>query len=288
MSSTGLDIKRKKGPESHRVHPVQVRVIKPVAAPIRAVATAAVVWPAPTVITGRVVPVEPTTTIVTIKSYHPVSYLKTFLIAFAAAISAFGLSIATSEVMARMNSATTPAPVNTTISSQPLADATVRVESPSLPVTADPSTLALSSVIITDPNAIYLPEEKIDAPDPLTQRKAFLTTYLKSKNSPLAAHVDALSEQTQWKLIIAISNSESSYCKRNELNNCWGIGGAWNLKAYDNYDQAIADVNRLLEQKYIAAGLTSPDQIEGKWVGYSDQNWEEAANEVMNDLKNVQ
>jgi hypothetical protein len=151
-----------------------------------------------------------------------------------------------------------------------------------------PDSPAFSSTVITDPNAIYLPIEKEDVPDPLSQRKAFLEAYLKSKNSPLAAHVDALSEQTQWKLIIAIADAESSYCKRKELNNCWGIGGAWNLKAYSNYDQAIADVNRILEQHYIAAGLTSPDTIENKWVGHPNDNWEAAADQVMDDLKNVQ
>jgi hypothetical protein len=277
MNRTGLDIKR--------THTVKVRVIT--ASPKRN-ATAAVVWPAPAhLVEPTAMRAEYTATVITVQSSRVRTHMKTFFVAFATAIAVFGFSIATSEVMAHM-SPSTDGMLSSAVAGQPLADASIRQKSTPLVVTGTPSTLALSAAIITDPNAIYLPQEQIDAPDPLTERKAFLTTYLASKHSPLAAHVDALSEQTQWKLIIAISNSESSYCKRMELNNCWGIGGAWNLKAYTNYDQAIADVNQLLERKYIAAGLTSPDTIEGKWVGYSDQNWQEAANQVMDDLKNVQ
>jgi hypothetical protein len=269
MSRTGLDI--------NRVHRVPVRVIKTESKPL---ATAEVVWPAPSAKTAPA-PTRATytATVVTIQSSRVRSHLNMLVIMFATAITVFGFSIATSEVMAHLGSGSTD---NVAAATSVATSSTA-----TLAVTSTPSTLPLSDVIITDPNAIYLPQEKIDAPDPLTERKAFLTTYLESKHSPLAAHVDALSEQTQWKLIIAISNSESSYCKRNELNNCWGIGGAWNLKAYNNYDQAIADVNRLLEKKYIAAGLTSPDKIESKWVGYSDQNWQTAANQVMDDLKNA-
>jgi hypothetical protein len=203
-------------------------------------------------------------------------------------LATFGLTLASSLAMAHINQQSQPDPIQNTLAVASTDSGNTNSGTNGLAVTMSPDLPAFSSTVITDPNAIYLPIEKEDVPDPLSQRKAFLEAYLKSKNSPLAAHVDALSDQTQWKLIIAIADAESSYCKRKELNNCWGIGGAWNLKAYDNYDQAIADVNRILEQHYIAAGLTSPDTIENKWVGHPNDNWETAADQVMDDLKNVQ
>lgn len=207
---------------------------------------------------------------------------RSVLTTVAASAASFILSLASSQALAHINRAgddLNTSAATTVTSVMPHTDA--------LAVTSMPDAGTLNPVVITDPNAIYLPEEKIDVPDPLTQRQAFLTAYLNSKHSPLAAHVDALSDQTQWKLIIAIADAESSYCKRDELNNCWGIGGAWDLKSYDNYDQAIADVNRILEQHYISAGMTSPAAIENKWVGHPNQNWQEAANQVMDDLKNA-
>jgi len=204
-----------------------------------------------------------------------------------AILATFGLTLASSLAMAHINQPS-PNMAQDTLAVTSVNSGDDSSGSTSLAVTMSPNSPAFSSTVITDPNAIYLPIEKEDVPDPLSQRKAFLEAYLKSKNSPLAAHVDALSDQTQWKLIIAIADAESSYCKRKELNNCWGIGGAWNLKAYSNYDQAIADVNRILEQHYIAAGLTSPDTIENKWVGHPNDNWEAAADQVMDDLKNIQ
>jgi len=215
------------------------------------------------------------------KKRHRVS-LRNIFIVTAIIIITFGISLASSQVLAlfaqnKNNKNQADTPIDTSNAS-----------TNSLAVTDNPDTLPFNPEIITDPTAIYLPIEKIDVPDPLSQRKAFLKTYLDSKHSLLADHVDALSEQTQWKLIIAIADAESSYCKHKALNNCWGIGGAWNLKAYDNYDQAISDVNRILEQHYISAGLNSPKTIEHKWVGHANNNWELAAENVMDELKDVQ
>jgi hypothetical protein len=206
---------------------------------------------------------------------------------FGIVVATFGLTLASSLAMAHIEEPNQPANQNPPIVVVSSAN-DLYAQTTDLTVTSIPDSPLFNPTVITDPNAIYLPIEKEDVPDPLSQRKAFLEAYLKSKNSPLADHVDALSEQTQWKLIIAIADAESSYCKRKELNDCWGIGGAWDLKAYSNYDQAIADVNRILEQHYIAAGLDSPDQIEYKWVGHPNDNWEAAADQVMDDLKNVQ
>ena len=156
----------------------------------------------------------------------------------------------------------------------------------SLAVTANPPTLSFDQIVKTKPGEVYLPKENVNLPDPLLERKEFLQKYLALKNSPLADHVDALSEQTQWKLIIAISQAESSACKKLPPSsyNCWGIGGAWDLKYYENYDQAIADVNRILEQHYIQAGLNTPKTIVNKWVGHNSPNWQAQVQTILNQL----
>ncbi len=156
-----------------------------------------------------------------------------------------------------------------------------------LAVSETPATFTLNPNVLTKPGEVYLPIEKIILPDPLKDRKNFLRRYLEAKGSVLADHVDALSEQTQWKLIIAISRAESSFCKHHIQYNCWGVGGAWDPARYASYDQAIADVNKLLQKKYIDAGLKTPAEIERKWVGYKSPNWQEAVQEELDNLSEV-
>ncbi len=156
-----------------------------------------------------------------------------------------------------------------------------------LTVSAHPDVPNFDPTVLSQPGQVYLPAEKLVLPDPLQKRKEFLQQYLEAQHSPLADHVDAISEQSQWKLIIAIARAESSFCKRQVSNNCWGIGGAWNMKHYQNLDQAIADVNRILEQHYIQAGLDTTKEIEHKYVGYSSPTWEEAVNEELANLSQI-
>lgn len=157
-----------------------------------------------------------------------------------------------------------------------------------LQVQSSPSVLASNDPVLkVTEQPVYLPAEVLTSPDPLAKRKEFLQEYLKSKNSVLANHVEAISEQSQWKLIVAIARAESSFCRRHAGNNCWGIGGAWNLKKYPSYDAAIADVNRILEQHYISIGLDSPKEIEKKWVGHQNSDWEAAVQQELDNLKNI-
>lgn len=201
--------------------------------------------------------------------------LGTFLITFI-------FAIATSSIMAaNRNSEEVPQIATTT-------DLRTDAQSSSLVVISNPENSTLADEVVVTPGQVYLPKENITAPDPLEKRKEFLEQYLTARNSVLADHVDALSEQSQWKLIIAISRAESSFCKHHQTNNCWGIGGAWNMKKYANYDEAIADVNRILEQHYIAAGLNSPKKIVNKWVGHPSENWEAAVQQELDNLKDVE
>ncbi len=155
-------------------------------------------------------------------------------------------------------------------------------------VTSQPDVLSLNDLVLSKPGEVFLPKEKLSLPDPLQKRKEFLEKYLSAKNSSLAKHVEAISEQTQWKLIIGIARAESSFCKHQVTNNCWGIGGAWNMKDYSNFDQAVADVNRILEEHYIQAGLNTPKKIVKKYVGHQNDDWQYAVEQELKNLSEVQ
>lgn len=221
--------------------------------------------------------------------YFAFKKLKTPAIIFSTFAFTFLLTVATSQGLAELNGELHP---NINKIADSLPDGAKLPDPGQFPqvlsITTKPQTALLNDVVLNSPDELYLPIEKITVPDPIKKRKEFLEDYLKARNSPLADHVDAISEQSQWKLIIAISRAESSFCKRQERNNCWGIGGAWNLKNYDNFDDAVADVNRILEQHYIAAGLDSPSKIVNKWVGHPNDNWEAAVEQELNNLEDVE
>ena len=197
-----------------------------------------------------------------------------------AIVITFFISLAASQSIASYN--------NTQNNEAPIIPIAQNNGSKSTLTLASSQNPTLTDHILNNPNEIYLAAEDIQVPDPLKERKEFLVKYLTAKHSILADHVDAISEQSQWKLIIAISRAESSFCKRHAVNNCWGIGGAWDLKNYTNLDEAIVDVNRILEQHYIQAGLDTPDKIVNKWVGHPNDNWEAAVQQELDNLKNVQ
>ncbi len=116
---------------------------------------------------------------------------------------------------------------------------------------------------------------------------ATLQAYLTQKGSPLANYSDVLLKQDNWKLIIAISNGESTMCKHYAYNNCWGIGGAWNLKRYKDLGEGITDVNRILTTKYVADGLDTPEEMVRRYVGHPNTNWVLAANKILAEVNQL-
>ncbi|HEX5429970.1 MAG TPA: hypothetical protein VFX17_02715 [Patescibacteria group bacterium] len=119
------------------------------------------------------------------------------------------------------------------------------------------------------------------------QNVVILHDYLVKKGSPLADHAATLLAQNNWQLVVAVSNGESTMCKHYKYNNCWGIGGAWNLKRYDNLDDAIVDVNRIISQKYVADGLDTPQKMVHRYVGHTNANWVLAANKILNEISQL-
>ena len=223
-----------------------------------------------------------------LRSFNLLNYIdtkQTVTIAATFAIT-FVLSIATSRILALPRGSSQGQILGASTDNAAANNAAVGIQVSSQPQ----QTIPFNSAVQDQPGQVFLPNENVYAPDPLLHRKEFLKQYLTEKKSPLAGHVDAISEQSQWKLIIAIAQAESSSCKKypEHSANCWGIGGANNLMKFPDLDSAIAHVNSLLENKYVGQGLSSPQQLAPKWVGHKSDGWEQAVQQELDNLKGVQ
>lgn len=107
-----------------------------------------------------------------------------------------------------------------------------------------------------------------------------LQNYLKSKNSPLADYADHILKHQNWKLVVAISNGESGLCKRQLANNCWGITRSKGLERYESFAQAITDADYVIN-KYVSRGADTPEEMLMRYVGWNNQNWVRAANQIL-------
>jgi hypothetical protein len=93
-----------------------------------------------------------------------------------------------------------------------------------------------------------------------------LKKYLQEKRSPLAEYSATILQQNNWKKIIALSNAESSMCRRyiEEKANCWGVGGSnlWDMG--ENLGEGVVGMNKFLN--------TAPSKSK---VKYSQMNFEQ-------------
>lgn len=98
-----------------------------------------------------------------------------------------------------------------------------------------------------------------------------LRTYLTMHNSPLvdeSAHFIAEADRLglDWKLVVAIAGTESTFGKRvpGGSYNAWGWGiptGAQSGIAFESWKHGITRVSEGLKTRYIARGATSIEQI---------------------------
>jgi len=126
-----------------------------------------------------------------------------------------------------------------------------------------------------------LPLSESTNPDP---RVPILEEYLKSKNSPLAPYADVLLEQYHYRLILGISFAESNFCKvQIQPHNCWGIGGT-NAERYATYADGIVRANQLI-QRYQDNGMKNPRLMHNTWVGWDNNRWILAVEQITEDLE---
>jgi len=119
----------------------------------------------------------------------------------------------------------------------------------------------------------------------LADRKVKLKAYLEEKNSPLADIVDTIAELQHWKIVLAVSNSESSLGKHCYNNNCSGIGNAPDQPQWRDYSSKrewAIDLDRLIEKRYKDWTL---EQMNGVYNQPGSQNWVSASTQILEELQ---
>jgi hypothetical protein len=124
-----------------------------------------------------------------------------------------------------------------------------------------------------------------ESPEEPPSIKAVVEEYLKSKDSPLAEHVDVLLQQPHWELLIAVSNIESSWCTRKIDYNCWGIGGDSAYRHYVGYEEAIRDAELVIKGWQERGRWLTVDDMNCHYVVPCNQNW---VNVVKNTLQEIE
>lgn len=131
--------------------------------------------------------------------------------------------------------------------------------------------------------ALKTPEAK--QAEILAERKEKLKIFLTEKKSPFVSIVDTIAELKHWKLVLAISNSESTLGKRCYTNNCSGIGvepGHPLWREYKSTADWAKDLDRLLEKRYKDWTL---EEMNGVYNQPGSENWIFAATQIIEALK---
>jgi hypothetical protein len=120
--------------------------------------------------------------------------------------------------------------------------------------------------ILDDASFQYRHETAVQKLQRQLKMNGALKEYLQKKRSPLAEYSAIILQQNNWKKIIALSNAESSLCRRyiEEKANCWGVGGSnlWDMG--ENLGDGVVAMNKFLN--------TAPNKSK---VKYSQMNFEQ-------------
>jgi len=100
----------------------------------------------------------------------------------------------------------------------------------------------------------------------LDRRRVVLKKFLKSHNSPLAAHAEefvsaADKYSLDWRLVAAISGVESTFGKKMPANSYNAYGWANGAYSFKSWEESIAVVSKTLREKYIDKGATNISKI---------------------------
>jgi len=119
----------------------------------------------------------------------------------------------------------------------------------------------------------------------LALRKEKLVAYLQERKSPFVNIVDTLAGLKHWKMVLAISNSESSLGKHCYTNNCSGIGvepGHPLWREYDSTAEWAKDLDKLLEKRYKDWTL---EKMNGVYNQPGSANWLLATKQILSELQ---
>ncbi|HYE22657.1 MAG TPA: hypothetical protein VD998_03660 [Verrucomicrobiae bacterium] len=118
--------------------------------------------------------------------------------------------------------------------------------------------------------------------------------YLITQNSPLAEHANVLVQQNNWKKIVALSNAESTLCRKyiEATNNCWGVGGSdlWTMGT--NLGEGVVSMNRFLNNHPLRSpkkySEMSFDEMNGLYKQPARDHWVYNNLAVYDDLVHIE
>jgi hypothetical protein len=130
--------------------------------------------------------------------------------------------------------------------------------------------------------------EERNEPDEIAERSKLIKKYLESKKSPFAEMSDLIARQEHWKMILAISNAESTLGRSCSNNNCSGIGvkpGHASWREYETFRHWVVDFNSLLERKYKNWTLK---EMCGVYVQPCNKNWLSATRQILMEIQQLE
>lgn len=125
-------------------------------------------------------------------------------------------------------------------------------------------------------------------------RPVIIRRYLEKYKSPLVPYSDLIYQVSkdygfEYYWIVAIAQQESNLCKKAPENsfNCWGYGihKRGTLK-FENYELAIRSYAEYLKREYFDKGLTTPEQIMGKYCPSSNGSWAHGVQQFIDEMEN--
>ena len=143
--------------------------------------------------------------------------------------------------------------------------------------------LTLEQLEVYLQEALKTPEMK--QAEILAKRKEKLKQYLEEKKSPFAEIVGTIAELKHWKMVLAISNSESSLGKNCYTNNCSGIGvepGHPYWREYATKADWAKDMDKLIEKRYKDWTL---EEMNGVYNHPGSANWIMASKQILEELQ---
>jgi len=125
-------------------------------------------------------------------------------------------------------------------------------------------------------------------------RRQRLMLWLQDKKSPLAEFSSELLATKNWKLIVALSAAESTYCRfyPKATANCWGVGSSPLWDFGDTLPQGIAAMDEFLET-YPRSSLKkyarmSPAEMNGLYKQPAGAIWQNTVESVILQLAIVE
>jgi hypothetical protein len=161
------------------------------------------------------------------------------------------------------------------------ADTSKPTQNPTFEINLQNENTAVSNESLAYDQAVALQQKDAQ----IDNEVQLVRTYLVAKNSPFADYTEILLAQPNWKLILAISNSESNMGKHCYYNNCSGIFGKDGLKTYNSIPDWMVDLNNLIATHYQGWTL---QQMNGVYVYPRSNNWIAASSSVYTDLTQLE